>query len=164
MFEINTPLSPLLEQKLLDAGLTKQQVRSPTAKACAAVFMPDDCKTLYEEAWLQVNAAQTLVSNMKEEQFNVAKQIEKLGQTIAEIASAQDEYNIDSIDERARNALCMYSAILNMNKKVGVSGDESVDAASYCVYAYLGGQAKREITLNDNSAKKNELFKNIPKI
>lgn len=158
MFDYGSILSPQLQKKLMDAGLTKQQAQSVTAKACAEVFMPDDCKALVEEAWLQAHAAQNLVKDMKEKQQKVADQIESIGQTISAIANAQSEYGIDSIDERAKNALCMYSAILDMNKKMGVSGDASVDAASYCVYAYLGGQARREVTYKDDSVDHDQLY------
>ena len=164
MFNANEALSAVMQQKLMNAGLTKQQAMSATAKVCADIFMPEDGKVLMQEAYRHVAEAQRLVNDMKEKQRNVTELIESIGQTVSAIASAQGEYGFDSLDERAKSALCMYSAILDMNKKVGVSGDESVDAASYCVYAYLGGQAKREITLHDNSAKKNEIFKNIQRI
>ena len=143
------PLSPETVQKLMDAGLSKQQAQSATARACAEVFMPDEGKALLQEAWLQANAARKLVVEMREKQAALSEKIESLGAIMTEIANAQAEYGIETLDIKAKNALCMYSAILIMNKSIGVTGVDSVDAASYDVYAYLGGQAKREITLND---------------
>ena len=158
MGTISPILSPQLQKKLMDAGLSKVQAQSATAKICSEVFMPDDCKVLVEEAWLQAKAANNLVNDLSDKHEKIRSRIDAIAGTITEIANAKSEYGIESFDERAKNALCMYSAILDMNKKIGVTGDASVDAASYCVYAYLGGQAKREITFNEDSEKHEQLY------
>ena len=49
-------------------------------------------------------------------------------------------------DEKARNTVALYSALLGMNQRAGADGTEAVQNAGYVMYAYLGGQARRDIT------------------
>jgi len=49
-------------------------------------------------------------------------------------------------DDRAKNVVALYGALLSMNERAGADTADSVRNAGYVVYAYLGGQAKREIT------------------
>ena len=48
-------------------------------------------------------------------------------------------------DDRAKNVVALYGALLSMNERAGADAADSVRNAGYVVYAYLGGQAKREI-------------------
>ena len=49
-------------------------------------------------------------------------------------------------DDRAKNVVALYGALLSMNERAGADPADAVRNAGYVVYAYLGGQAKREIT------------------
>jgi hypothetical protein len=68
--------------------------------------------------------------------------------TIQSIAEAQSEYGTIT-DEKAKTVVALYAALLIMNEKAGADGSDAVRNASYVVYAYLGGQAKRQITYMD---------------
>lgn len=60
------------------------------------------------------------------------------------ISESQKKYGIIT-EEKAKTVVALYAAILAMNEKVGSDPDTSIKNAGYIVYAYLGGQAKREI-------------------
>jgi 3-phosphoglycerate kinase len=49
-------------------------------------------------------------------------------------------------DEKARNVVALYAALLTMGEKAGADAEDAVRNAGYVVYAYLGGQARRDIT------------------
>ena len=49
-------------------------------------------------------------------------------------------------DDRAKNVVVLYGALLSINERAGADATDSVRNAGYVVYAYLGGQTKREIT------------------
>ena len=49
-------------------------------------------------------------------------------------------------DDRAKNVVALYGALLSMNERAGADAADSVRNAGYVVYTYLGGPAKREIT------------------
>ena len=64
---------------------------------------------------------------------------------IAVITEAQREHGAIT-DEKARNVVALYAALIGMSEKAGADATEAVRNAGYMLYAYLGGQAKREIT------------------
>ena len=78
---------------------------------------------------------------------NVTKRtkITQLSDNVLAAIDAQKEFG-SITDERARNAVALYSALLGMNQRAGTDGTEAVRNAGYVMYAYLGGQARRDIT------------------
>ena len=42
--------------------------------------------------------------------------------------------------------VALYAALLTMGEKAGADAEDAVRNAGYVVYAYLGGQARRDIT------------------
>lgn len=58
----------------------------------------------------------------------------------------------DTLNERIgviielRNIIALYGALLAMSQKAGADAEDAVRNASYILYAYLGGQARRDIT------------------
>ena len=50
------------------------------------------------------------------------------------------------IDCNPLDVVALYGALLSMNERAGAEPADAVRNAGYVVYAYLGGQAKREIT------------------
>jgi hypothetical protein len=64
---------------------------------------------------------------------------------IAVITEAQREHGAIT-DEKARNVVALYAALIGMSEKAGADATEAVRNAGYVLYAYLGGEAKREIT------------------
>ena len=132
-----------LIRRLIAAGLTKQQATSVTAETLVNLFMPDDGKMLIAEAQRQVSEIQRTVNQLKIEFGDLKAKIAGVSDTLLAIAEAQKEHG-EVTDEKAKNLLALYGALLTMNEKCGADGPESVHDASYVAYAYLGGQAKRE--------------------
>ena len=79
-------------------------------------------------------------------EYNELKQkISAVSDSLLAITEAQKDH--DSITEdRAKNLVALYGALLAMNEKAGAEPTDAVRNAGYVVYAYLGGQAKREVT------------------
>ncbi len=132
---------------LMAAGLSRQQANSVTAETAAQVFMQEDGKVLIAEARRQVSEMQGMVNNLKGQYYEQIRKMEDISGTLSGLVEAKDNYG-DVADEKARNIVALYAALLSMNEKTGASADEAVKSASYVVYAYLGGQAKREIVYN----------------
>ena len=66
-----------------------------------------------------------------------------MSDTLLALSEAQKEHG-EVTEEKAKNLIALYGALLTMNEKCGADGPEAVNNASYVAYAYLGGQAKRE--------------------
>lgn len=142
-------MTPELIDQLRAAGLSKQQATSVTAETLVNLFMKDDGKLLMKEAQRQVSEMQSIVQALKSEYNDLIQKMSEVSDTILSISEAQDEHGIIS-DEKARNVVALYAALLSMNEKAGADPADSVRNAGYVVYAYLGGQAKREITYSQD--------------
>lgn len=138
-----------LKERLMAAGLTKQQASSATAETLVRLFMSDDGKILIREARQQVSEMQELVHGLRHDYNSLLEKMNTVSATILSITEAQSEYGAIT-DEKAKNVVALYAALLSMNEKAGADGSDAVRNASYVVYAYLGGQAKRQITYTDN--------------
>lgn len=137
-----------LVRRLMAAGLTKQQANSVTAETLVNLFMNDDGKTLIAEARRQVAEMSKTVRLLTKDYEDLKAKIDSIAGTLITINEAQEQYGSVS-DEKAKNIIALYAALLSMNRKTGSSGPDSVINAGYILYAYLGGQAKREISYND---------------
>lgn len=131
-------------KRLIAAGLTKQQATSATAEMLTKLYMSEDSSLLVDEARQQVKEMQNIVGSLQLEYMNLVSKISHVSDTILGIEKAQKEYG-EVRDERARNAIALYGALISMNEKAGCTGETSVTNAGYIMYAYLGGQAKQEI-------------------
>ena len=138
-----------LKERLMAAGLTKQQASSATAETLVRLFMSDDGKILIREARQQVSEMRELVLSLRHDYNSVMEKMNAVSATILSITEAQSEYGAIT-DEKAKNVVALYAALLSMNEKAGADGSDAVRNASYVVYAYLGGQAKRQITFTEN--------------
>ena len=138
-----------LKERLMAAGLTKQQASSATAETLVRLFMSDDGKILIREARQQVAEMQELVHRLHHDYKNILEKMNVVSATILSITEAQSEYGTIT-DEKAKNVVALYAALLSMNEKAGADGSDAVRNASYVVYAYLGGQAKRQVTYTEN--------------
>lgn len=134
-----------LIRRLIAAGLTKQQASSTTAETLVRLFMPEDGKMLIREAKQQVAEMQATVAALRNEYNDLTTKIKQLSDNVLAAIEAQKEFG-SITDEKARNAIALYSALLGMNQRVGADGTEAVRNAGYVMYAYLGGQARRDIT------------------
>ena len=134
-----------LIKQLMAAGLNKQQATSATAETLVRLFMNEDGKILIKEAQHQVSEMQTLVNGLRGEYKELLQKISAVSDTLLAITEAQKEHG-EITDDRAKNVVALYGALLSMNERAGADATDSVRNAGYVVYAYLGGQAKREIT------------------
>lgn len=139
------PLSDELIRKLMLAGLTKQQATSVTAETITNLYMDEDSKILIDEAKHQVDEMQATLNALKTDYYALKGHIDAMSDNILAVIEAQKEFGTIT-DEKARNVIALYSAIMAMNEKRGVDPTEAVKNASFVLYAFLGGQAKREIT------------------
>lgn len=134
-----------LVRQLMAAGLSKQQASSVTAETLVRLFMKEDGKILIKEAQRQVTEMQALVDGLKAEYDGLLQKIRDVSETLLSVAEAQKEHG-SITDDRAKNVVALYGALLSMNERAGAEPADAVRNAGYVVYAYLGGQAKREIT------------------
>ena len=134
-----------LVRQLMAAGLSKQQASSVTAETLVRLFMKEDGKILIKEAQRQVTEMQALVDGLKAEYDSLLQKIRDVSETLLSVAEAQKEHG-SITDDRAKNVVALYGALLSMNEHAGAEPADAVRNAGYVVYAYLGGQAKREIT------------------
>ena len=134
-----------LIKSLMLAGLTKQQATSTTANTLVRLFMPEDGKMLLQEARQQVAEMQALVDRLKDEYTNLQGKLDSLSATLIAVSEAQEQHG-SVTDEKARNIIALYGALLAMSQKAGADAEDAVRNASYILYAYLGGQARRDIT------------------
>ena len=134
-----------LIRRLIAAGLSKQQASSATAETLVRLFMPEDGKMLIREATQQVAEMQAMVNSLRKEYDDLSAKIMQLSDNVLAAIDAQKEFG-SITDEKARNAVALYSALLGMNQRAGADGTEAVRNAGYVMYAYLGGQARRDIT------------------
>ena len=134
-----------LIRQLMASGLSKQQASSVTAKTLVRLFMKEDGKILIAEAQRQVSEMQTLVNELHAEYKELMQKINSVSDTLLAITEAQKNHG-EVTDEKAKNVVALYGALLAMNEHAGADATDSVRNAGYVVYAYLGGQAKREIT------------------
>lgn len=130
---------------LMAAGLTKSQATSVTAETVTNLLMPDDGKVLIAEAKKQVDEMKHIISGLNSDYYKIKAELKSISDNILSISEAQQEYGAIT-DEKARNIIALYSALLSMNERKGADPTEAVRNASYVLYAFLGGQAKREIT------------------
>lgn len=86
-----------------------------------------------------------LVNDLKKEYTDLKRKVEGLSDTLLAISEAQKEHGVIT-DEKARNVVALYAALLTMGEKAGADAEDAVRNAGYVVYAYLGGQARRDIT------------------
>ena len=140
-----------LISRLMAAGLTKQQATSVTAETLVTLFMPDDGRILIREAQLQVAAMQETANSLRRDYIDLKQKIEDISDTLLSISEAQEQYGVVT-DQKAQNVIALYGALMTMNEKRGVPAAESAASIGYIMYAFLGGQAKRDVSYNPGGA------------
>ena len=138
-----------MKEQLMAIGLSKQQVSSATADVLVNYLMHEDEKALIQEAKNRVEEMYRIVASLRSDYSELKQKIETIAGTLLDIAKAEKEHGTIT-DEKAKNAVAMYGAIIKMNEHAGARGADSVNNAGYVTYAYLGGQAKRDIRYNQS--------------
>ena len=136
-----------LIRQLIAAGLTKQQATSVTTQKLVNIFMKEDGKILISEAKRQVDEMRSLLANLKQDYYELKNELDSVSKSIIGVRDAQEQYG-EITDDKAKNVVALYSALIAVGQNAGASPSESVISASYTMYAFLGGQAKREITFS----------------
>ena len=133
-------------------GLTKAQATSTTAKTCINVLMQEDGKALMAEAREQVKMMAETVNSLREDYAELAGKLQGISELLLAVKDAQEEYGTIS-DEKARTVLALYAALLSLHKKEGANVENAVQNVGYVMYAFLGGQARRDVdyVLQDES-------------
>ena len=149
-----------MKGQLMAIGLSKQQVSSATADAIVNYLMNEDEKALIQEARNRVAEMYSIVTSLREEYSMLKQKIETVAGTLLDITKAEAEHGIIT-DEKAKNAVAMYGAIIKMNERAGAKGADSVNNAGYVTYAYLGGQAKRDIRYDQSRDGENSRYADI---
>jgi heat-inducible transcriptional repressor len=93
----------------------------------------------------QVDEMKALVDKLKGEYNELKGRLDSLSATLIAVSEAQEQHGAVT-DEKARNIIALYGALLAMSQKAGADAEDAVRNASYILYAYLGGQARRDIT------------------
>ena len=91
-------------------------------------------------------------------------QLMAIGLSKQQVSSATADAIVNYLmneDEKAKNAVAMYGAIIKMNERAGAKGADSVNNAGYVTYAYLGGQAKRDIRYDQSRDGENSRYADI---
>ena len=86
-----------------------------------------------------------LVDKLKGEYNELKGRLDNLSSTLHAVSEAQEQHGAVT-DEKARNIIALYGTLLAMSQKAGADAEDAVRNASYILYAYLGGQARRDIT------------------
>lgn len=146
-------------------GLQKQQIAS--TKGAQAVYkelvgnnneaLID--RALAEEAKREIAEIRNMRMKMEKFFFNIqrdyeqlAKKINSASSVIDAIKESQDDYGTVGSD-KGKDLLSLYAALMSLNQKMRIDPNESAKQVGYMMYAYLGGQAKREITYTGDRSK-----------
>ena len=109
--------------------------------------MPDDGKILLKEAHGRVKEMETTVDSLRKDYYDLKKRIEGVSNMLLSITQAQEQYGAVT-DPKAQNIVALYGVLMTMNEKKGVPAADSATSIGYIMYAYLGGQAKRDVNYN----------------
>lgn len=142
---------------LMDSGLSRQQAQTSTASHIVDVFTKDS-EVGIDVLRAQVNSLKNEVYRCKEEIYrlnNASDKADAIIQSIEESTKLSDEI----ADEKAKNALMLYSAIIQIGINNGADINKNIENAGYILYAYLGGQAKREQRFIETDSRDHELRK-----
>ncbi len=136
-------------KELIRHGLSEQQARSKTAEKMADYFTTEaGGAVILDEAGRQVDEMERMCEDMRRKHDSIARQMETVTGTLQAIREVQEEYG-DVTEEKAKNAIALYAGLISVARKAGADGADAVENASYILYAYLGGQAARNINTND---------------
>lgn len=156
---------PKLRALLLEKGLTNQQVNSPTAEKMVEIFGDGESNNafslLFDEFKAKTIELEEQRKDLEEKIFRTKVDTEKalkkqyenfkdLWSSLSSIAEAIDEYG-PITDEKAKNVLTLMAAITRIGKDLGCDANKCMESASYIVYAYLGGQAARNINVSGSN-------------
>ncbi len=129
-------------ERLMAAGLSKQMASSATAEAITNYYMGENGQAaLIKEAHQQVREMRETVRELRSQYDDVVRQMQEVTGTLQGLKEAQEQYG-EITDDRARNAIALYLALISVAKKAGADGEDAVENAGYILYAYFGGMPR----------------------
>jgi len=150
-------ISKNMKEQLVALGLKRQQAESTTAEAIVDCLMSDEGKMLIQEAKNQVDEMQRLVWNAQGEYEKLMKKINEVAGTISDIEKAQKEFGTIT-DKKAIDTIVTFASLIDISVRKGANDiDAAISNAGYVTYAYLGGQAKRDIKYDKTENNKIQL-------
>lgn len=134
-----------LVSELMGRGLTKAQARSKTTEVLIEMLNSEDNKELIkvtrEKCEEMLRDTKNQLAEMKETHSKLSEEVKGISDAILAIKAANEEWGGIS-DQKAKDAISLYSALLEVGKKHGAT---DITGTGYIVYAFLGGQAARNI-------------------
>ncbi len=144
-------LSDDMIQRLIDAGLSKQQATSATANAVATILSSMDDRELHEEAYKVLTRMETIARTAETKYYETIRKYSEmieelacLSEKIGKFVEFRDEIGSAS-SEKAKEATALYSSLIALGVSSGANPTTAVINAGYILYAYLGGQASINI-------------------
>ncbi len=134
-----------MHDKLRAAGLNGSQINSKTADQVIQILMNDGEKALIREAENYVFEMREELGKIRRDYQKTQDKIGEMSETFYGVVEAEKEHG-SVTEDRAKNVIALYGQLINMAIKAGASPGDAVSNAGYVLYAYLGGQAKREVT------------------
>lgn len=141
-----------LVECLMANGLSKQMATSATAEAITNYYMSENGHAvLLDEAREQVKEMREIVHDLRKQYTEIVRQMQEITGTLQGLKEAQEQYGAIT-DEKARNAVALYMALISVAQKAGADGGDAVENAGYSLYAYLGGMPrnKNQMTGREN--------------
>lgn len=79
----------------------------------------------------------------------IVNSMDTISRNLQALTEAQEKSG-DLEDSRAKDTIALYSALISVAVKSGADGASAVENAGYILYAYLGGQAARNVNFDVN--------------
>lgn len=130
-------------QTLVAAGLTEQQAKTKTAEVLLNMNTPDVMTVAVKNAEIQLANINEAAHKAMAKLDDIKYQTREMSEVIKGAVEAQDKYG-EVTDEKAKTVIALYGALLEMGRKLGCDCDRNLESAGYIMYAFLGGQAKRD--------------------
>ena len=133
---------------LMQLGLNKQQISNQTTHKLVDYFVSEEGKEVaMKEALKCVDDMKTKLADLEHTYHELIGRVNDTCSTISAIKEAQEKHG-ELEDQKAKDALTLYASLVQINKTV--HANNLVENAGYIVYAYLGGQAKRDVAYKSN--------------
>ena len=146
-------LSADFKNELYARNVSKQQADSSVAQAITEIFESKLPTEMIRELAMQFNEIekQTMqsIAVFQQRANQIDAKLKALDDTAAFIKDCESE-NEALMDDKAKSAIALYSAVIRRSLDYKADSEMAVQNAGYIVYAYLGGQAKRDIQYNED--------------
>ncbi len=147
--KINSPTEELIRQ-LMAFGLNASQARSATAEKITNFYQSQaGGAAILDEAKRKVEMMEEMCDSLRSRYEGIVNSMDTISQNLQALTEAQEKAE-DLEDSRAKDTIALYSALISVAMKSGADGASAVENAGYILYAYLGGQAARNVNFDTN--------------